>query len=152
MIFIGVRDDLGIAPSHPGAESKPVTVREAISGVCIVERFHEGGSKLSIACHKLQPGQSADDLYPNWGFQLRRLSWNEVAPTISKSGGATGHIHPERPRKLQGREYARIASFPDRFQFVGQESPIQDRIGNSVPPLFMEAIARHIRQEILGKA
>lgn len=26
-----------------------------------------------------------------------------------------------------------------------------NRIGNSVPPLFMEAIARHIRQEILSK-
>jgi len=29
MIFIGVRDDLGIEPSHPVAESKPITIKES---------------------------------------------------------------------------------------------------------------------------
>lgn len=33
MIFIGVREDLGINPSHPKPQNKPVTVKEALKDV-----------------------------------------------------------------------------------------------------------------------
>ena len=43
-------------------------------------------------------------------------------------------------------------SYPSTFSFSGTNANALDRIGNSVPPLFMEAIARHIRREILDRA
>jgi DNA (cytosine-5)-methyltransferase 1 len=39
----------------------------------------------------------------------------------------------------------RIASFPDAFQFSGTFRDAWGQIGNSVPPLFMKAIAEHVR-------
>jgi len=43
----------------------------------------------------------------------------------------------------------RITSFPDEMMFTGPYSVQWERIGNSVPPLFMHAIAEHVRREIL---
>jgi site-specific DNA-cytosine methylase len=43
----------------------------------------------------------------------------------------------------------RLGSWPDAFAFAGSKKDKQERIGNSVPPLFMRAIALHVRKEIL---
>ena len=55
-------------------------------------------------------------------------------------------------------ELKRIGSFPDQYVVPGNDVHPRSRyeasikiIGNSVPPLFMEAIARNIRTMILGK-
>ena len=40
---------------------------------------------------------------------------------------------------------------PDGFNFAGNWNATVNRIGNSVPPLFMRAIAQHIRKEILHR-
>jgi len=43
------------------------------------------------------------------------------------------------------------APTPDKFDMQGKFRDKWMRIGNSVPPLFMRSIARHIRTEILEK-
>ena len=58
------------------------------------------------------------------------------------------YIHYSEPRILTVREYARIQSFPDWYQFKGkyttggklrtQEVPRYTQIGNAIPPLFGE--------------
>ncbi len=58
------------------------------------------------------------------------------------------YIHYSEPRILTVREYARIQSFPDWYQFQGkyttggkrrtQEVPRYSQIGNAIPPLFGE--------------
>jgi site-specific DNA-cytosine methylase len=40
-------------------------------------------------------------------------------------------------------------SFPQSFIFAGNEDDARARIGNSVPPNLMKAIAEHIKSEIL---
>lgn len=47
------------------------------------------------------------------------------------------------------KSYAIISSYPESFIFVGSFTDKKERIGNSVPPLFMKAIAEHIRNNIL---
>jgi len=61
-------------------------------------------------------------------------------------------VPPYEIRKLSIAEINAIASSPEEFQFVGSYRARWARIGNSVPPLFMRAIALHIRQEILPQA
>lgn len=79
------------------------------------------------------------------------LSWDRVSCTLMKSEiAATGIIHPSRERYLTIAEMKRIASFPDLFQMIGNRDAKVQRIGNSVPPLFMRAIASHIRTAILA--
>ena len=43
-------------------------------------------------------------------------------------------------------EMKRISSFPDDFQFIGSRKDRIARIGNSVPPLLMKAIAEHVKK------
>jgi DNA (cytosine-5)-methyltransferase 1 len=66
-----------------------------------------------------------------------RLEKEGRAPTITTrfdtpSGGR--FIHPIEDRTLSPREGARIQSFPDDFEFIGNKSSIYKQIGNAVPP------------------
>jgi DNA (cytosine-5)-methyltransferase 1 len=74
------------------------------------------------------------------------LGGNESSPTITTL--PDDYIHYAEPRILTVREYARIQSFPDDFEFKGkyttggkrrtQEVPRYSQIGNAIPPLFGE--------------
>lgn len=72
--------------------------------------------------------------------------------TLQKSvsfGGITVW-HPYEERNLSKSELKRIASYPEKFSFFGDYESAVNRMGNSVPPLFMRAIALHVRREILA--
>lgn len=74
------------------------------------------------------------------------LSPKMPSPTITTL--PDDYIHYAEPRILTVREYARIQSFPDNFQFKGKyttggdrrtkEVPRYTQIGNAIPPLFGE--------------
>jgi len=156
MIFIGVRDDLGMAPTHPRAESKPVTVREALKN--LPDGFDEVAPKVRgrvpLMMEQCRPGMSlARSTQQNKFFSWVRADWNAPCMTVQKSVtfGGFSVWHPENNRSLSGREIARVGSWPDGVIFNGDYKEWIARIGNSVPPLFMEAIARHIRREILAR-
>lgn len=148
MIFIGVRDDLDIEPSHPVAICNPTILRDALA---------------SVTDHKQEPAPLTDMKIQRWGetkrgdahkerFSTLRLAWEKPAPTILKTPGSGGHFHPDEPRLLNIGELQRIASFPDQYEFHGDWLTAVNRIGNSVPPLFMRAIAEHICANILQPA
>ena len=65
--------------------------------------------------------------------------------------GGSGLVHHEEPRYLTISELKRLASFPDSYIFLGKYQDQWARIGNSVPPLFMKAIASHVNENILQK-
>lgn len=77
-----------------------------------------------------------------------RLCWKDTANTITTrfdtpSGGR--FIHPEQNRTLTPREAARIQSFDDDFIFLGKKTSINTQIGNAVPPLVAEVLAKMIK-------
>jgi DNA (cytosine-5)-methyltransferase 1 len=76
--------------------------------------------------------------------KYRRLILNEPSWTLtahmSKDGLA--YIHPLQNRSISVREAARIQSFPDDFVFCAPMTEMFKLIGNSVPPLLAEAIAK----------
>lgn len=84
------------------------------------------------------------------------LDKNDKSPTITTL--PDDYIHYSEPRILTVREYARIQSFPDWFQFQGkyttggkrrtQEVPRYSQIGNAIPPLFGEQSGLVLKQLI----
>lgn len=161
MIFVGVRDDLGIEPSHLGAENNPLTVCEALKSTGQVDTSiavawaTNPNWAVSRYIPLIAPGKSCDDVHPRKaGYNLVRLSWDKPSPTIPKTCNGSlyaGLLPPHENRYCAIEELKRLASFPDDFEMTGGFGHKWQRIGNSVPPLFMRAIARHIRVEILDR-
>jgi DNA (cytosine-5)-methyltransferase 1 len=87
-------------------------------------------------------------------FSLVRAARNRPCPTIQKcygDAGTAGLCHYSEDRRFTISELKRLQSFPDNFNFIGTFRKQWALIGNSVPPLFMKAISKTIRKEILEK-
>ncbi|MEQ8562287.1 MAG: DNA cytosine methyltransferase [Cytophagales bacterium] len=92
-------------------------------------------------------------------FKLKKastkvLQGSKPTPTITTL--PDDYIHYSEPRIMTVREYARIQSFPDNFEFKGkyttggkartQEVPRYSQIGNAIPPLFGEQAGISLKQ------
>ena len=78
--------------------------------------------------------------------RLKRLVLDEPSWTVIAHIGMDGYmyIHPTEPRTLSVREAARIQSFPDEFEFMGNQQETYVQVGNAVPPLLGKAIGESI--------
>lgn len=175
VIFLGFRTDLGLKPVFPKPLPYRYSVRDAI-GDLIEGQFQVGTksgkrspdrpaptvmthprlhtrSELSIQrfaigdeWHRLKPGQKSDKY-----FNLHRTQMNRPCPTVTQAAGnlsAAGITHPNEPRKFTIAEGKRICSFPDDFKLIGTYAEQWERLGRSVPPLMMRAIAEAVRKQI----
>lgn len=79
----------------------------------------------------------------------RRMSWDEPSLTLttSPSQKQTERCHPDETRPFKVREYARIQSFPDWWQFCGSLASQYRQIGNAAPV----ELARRIGVEIMRR-
>lgn len=99
---------------------------------------------LRPACHR-----DRDDGFTN---TYGRLEWDQPSCTItagclSPSKGRFGH--PEQVRTISLREAALIQTFPPSYKFVGDKIDAAcSVVGNALPCLFAEAIARRVVRSI----
>jgi DNA (cytosine-5)-methyltransferase 1 len=145
MIFVGVRNDFGVEPSHPKAENAPVVFIDAIRNAPLENVPSRFGFQTLMLSRWLK-GEGAVVHGQHKGNM--RLYSDKACCTLKKSSSPS---HPTEPRLVSVGEMRRCQSFPDKYVFWGSYSDKRSRIGNSVPPLFMRSIARHIRAEILDK-
>lgn len=159
LIFIGIRNDLGISPSFPPHNSEPISFYSACHDLRgnddddrilpeIIKKYaaiHPGGWNTDFNIYKSIKGNCASAISLKW------LDWSRVCGTIVKSEiSVSGIVHPDKERYISLAEAKRIGSFPDDFKFTNRKKGIE-RIGNSVPPLLMKAIAGHVKNNILTK-
>lgn len=78
--------------------------------------------------------------------RLKRLVMNKPSWTILAHIGMDGYmyIHPTELRTLSVREAARIQSFPDDFEFIGNQQDTYVQVGNAVPVLMAKAIGKSV--------
>jgi len=167
LVFIGTRKDLDVNPSFPvSLLKKPISVREALKDEKIkATRSQNSGCEVSIGLPKfndkysklwdrLQPGQNAHYLLRKGQNSCVKINPLKPSPTLPKL--QTGHgfatiCHWAEKRALSITEAKKLCSFPDDFVMIGNYSEQWARLGNAVMPKFMEAIAKHIKKEILEK-
>jgi DNA (cytosine-5)-methyltransferase 1 len=84
-----------------------------------------------------------------WSFLLKlakdRPSWTLQA----QPGPAIGPFHWDN-RLLSIEEMARLQTFPDGLNYVGNRLSVQRQLGNAVPSLLAEILAREIAYQVLG--
>ena len=84
-----------------------------------------------------------------WSFLLK-LAKDQPAWTLqAQPGPATGPFHWTN-RRLSMREMARLQTFPDDFTVLGSVIDAQRQLGNAVPSLLAEVLARAIGEQLLA--
>lgn len=104
------KDVLELVPQKGYWRDLPIDVQKEFMGAS----FYLGGGKTGIA---------------------RRIGWDEPCLTLTCSPAQkqTERCHPDETRPFTVREYARIQTFPDDWQFDGSIAQQYKQIGNAVP-------------------
>ena len=108
--------------------------------------------EIVAPCHKTERGRS-------WQSVYGRMKWDEPSPTITTQffRYGTGRFgHPEQNRALSLREGALLQSFPPDYGFIHPDDPVEMTpvgrlIGNAVPVLLAQAIAKSTRLHLEGQ-
>lgn len=136
------------APGRSGDPLHDVSEKRRPEIFQLIKRIPKnGGSRtdlphgLQLECHKKCDGFK--DVYG-------RLSWNDVAPTIT--GGFVNpskgrFLHPVRHRTITLREAALLQSFPRKYFISLDEGKFRAAalIGNALPPEFIRRHANRVR-------
>jgi DNA (cytosine-5)-methyltransferase 1 len=159
LIGIGVRADLGIAPTHPPPSAKPVTVAEAWRDLPpeTVPLPRPMSERMTRLAAMTEPGHNAGRALSSRGgrpayYSLNRLTWTRPAVALTSLVGRSDLIHPVLNRFLTVREMTRLQSIPDEYAWPPGTSYEQahNRIGNSVAPLLAFALGCHVRKLVGG--
>jgi DNA (cytosine-5)-methyltransferase 1 len=149
LLIFAVRKDLGKKIMFPKEKDYTVSLKEALKDVPesegqryspykhkIMKRIPQGGYWRDLP-KKLQEEYMGASFHMGGGKtgMARRLSWDEPSLTLTCNPAQkqTERCHPEETRPLTVREYARIQTFPDDWQFAGSVSAQYKQIGNAVP-------------------
>ena len=83
-----------------------------------------------------------------WSFLLK-LAKGQPSRTIqAQPGSAVGPFHWKN-RKLTAHEMCRLQTFPDGLDFDCGRTDVQKMLGNTVPSLLAETLAREMRCQLL---
>lgn len=149
LIIIAVRNDLDMPFIFPKEQDYTISLREALKDCPqakgqtypprkydILKRIPEGGYWKDLP-QDLQKSYMGACFYHTGGRtgMARRLAWDEPSLTLTCAPAQkqTERCHPAETRPLNIREYARIQTFPDSWEFKGSLSSQYKQIGNAVP-------------------
>lgn len=165
-IIIAMKQDFYL-PSERYHYSEFKTVRDAIGNLepvkagqsCVKDKLHKSANHKASTIDVIKaipinggsrpPGVGPKCLQNFKGYAdvYGRLSWDKPSITIThyaRNPASGRFVHPEQHRGLSMREAARLQSFPDGFEFVGNSDDVYRQIGEAVPPLMAAAIASNI--------
>ncbi|MEW6211603.1 MAG: DNA cytosine methyltransferase [Acidobacteriota bacterium] len=163
--FISVEEAIGDLPPLQAGEgidggqylSEPASEYQRArrnGSICIfnhVARSHskEFLKKISV----IKPGEGNADLPDDQKFSdnyysqaYARLHPQGIGFTVTanfRNPGSGRFTHYRDNRSITVREAARLQSFDDRILFHGYETDQERHVGNAVPPLMAEALAKH---------
>ena len=83
----------------------------------------------------------------------RRISWDEPCLTLTTSPcqKQTDRCHPDITRPFTVREYARIQTFPDDYEFTGSMGSQYKQIGNAVPVNLAKEVGLAVKKALISE-
>lgn len=156
LILVGVRKDINLKFEYPKPHKKIYNLKEALKKGelfdCDVPKSPGSKypqSKINVLDFVPQKGYWRDlpleiqKEFMGGSFYLgggktgiaRRIGWDEPCLTLTCSPAQkqTERCHPDETRPFTVREYARIQTFPDNWDFSGSIAQQYKQIGNAVP-------------------
>ena len=163
--FVTVEDAIADLPSLKAGQgvdglpysSDPATeyqVDRRKGSIAIFNHVARGHSKHFLKkISVIRPGKGNADLEAKKKFSdnyysqaYARLHAKGIGFTVTanfRNPGSGRFTHYRDKRSITVREAARLQSFDDRFIFHGYETDQERHVGNAVPPLLAEALAKH---------
>lgn len=162
-IFLGINSNQGIEfpnPTHSPEQYR--SVKEALDSLPPLE----SGDQSAIENHKamthsaqmlakmsyIKDGGDRNDiplkLRPRSGDVRKYIRYASDKPSVCITGDMRKVFHYSQNRALTVRELARLQSFSDDFVFKGSVISQQQQVGNSVPPLLAEALAKKVKASL----
>lgn len=179
IIFVGVREDLGLAPAFPDPLTYRYSVREALphltrvvhdtSGLYssgdITDRpapaITIGVNSVNSRHFQVDTGERLVGVGGRGGFgNVEISSPGDPASTIGVGPSSGNGLNPpgtilvegeggQRRRKFTIDELKAICGFPGDFILTGSFAQQWERLGNSVPPVMMFHVAAVLRDRVL---
>lgn len=167
LFLVALRKNSGLKFEYPAPNKKVLTLKDALKkGVLykndVPKSLGQKYPKTKEEIMKLvPPGGYWRDLpleiqksYMQKSFYLgggktgmaRRISWDEPSLTLTCAPAQkqTERCHPDETRPFTVREYARIQTFPDEWEFSGSLTSQYKQIGNAVPVNLAKAMGQMI--------
>lgn len=153
-----IQRQLRTVPGQPvSRKGAPLTEHEySAHGPKIVEKFAYMIEHKGVIPEHFKTKKFAQRVIPE--------RWGEGGPSITATSLPDDYVHFKQPRSLTVREWARLQTFPDWYQFGGKrttggrrragdpstgdwsrETPKYTQIGNAVPVNLAEALGNHFR-------
>ncbi len=156
LILVGVRKDIDVNYEYPKQHRRIYNLKDALKKG---ELFDSDVPKSNGAKYP-ESKKKVLDLVPPKGYwrdlpvdiqkeymggsfylgggktgMARRIGWDEPSLTLTCSPAQkqTERCHPDETRPFTVREYARIQTFPDKWEFSGSTAQQYKQIGNAVP-------------------
>lgn len=171
VFIVGIRKGSGIKFNWPMPNDKIYNLKDALKAgslyscdvpLSVGQSYPESKKKVMDL---IPPGGYWRDLpiniqkeYMKKSFYLgggktgmaRRISWDEPSLTLTCSPAQkqTERCHPDETRPFTVREYARIQTFPDDWEFAGSMTSQYKQIGNAVPINLAKAIGHSVVQAL----
>lgn len=175
LFIIAIRKYLDLEFVYPTPQAVTYTVRDALKAGRLYETdvplsdgqsYSENKKKVLALVHQggywrdlpldIQKEYMKGSYFSGGGKTgiARRLSWDQPSLTLtcSPSQKQTDRCHPDETRPLTIREYARIQTFPDHWQFVGSIASQYKQIGNAVPVNLAHAVATQVMESLKNVA
>ena len=158
IVIVGTKKGTNIKFEYPKESKKIKTLRDALKNVpksegqaysvakkAVFKLVPPGGCwrDLPLNIQKSYMGKSFTSGGGRTGM-ARRISWETCSPSQKQ----TDRCHPDEVRPFTVREYARIQTFPDDWEFTGGIGQKYKQIGNAVPVELARQIGVQITKAI----
>lgn len=156
LILVGIRKDINLQYEYPTPHNKVYHLKDAL----LTGELYDSNVPESLGAKYPKYKKEVLDMVPPKGYwrdlpldvqkeymggsfhlgggktgMARRIGWDEPSLTLTCSPAQkqTERCHPDETRPFTVREYARIQTFPDNWEFAGSMAQQYKQIGNAVP-------------------